>query len=298
MPRGCADGADFSRALLTPQNGPGHQIHRPHQLYRVKPSADPRRPRTSSRLPAPRSDWAYFFDIDGTLVDIAATPSEVRLEQQVLELILRLFDATGGALALISGRTISDIDSIFHSARLPVAGQHGMERRDSRGRFTLDRSSVDKLSRHRAQLAEIAARHPGLLLEDKELSLALHYRRQPSLGSYAHRLMRTVQRQIGPDYSVLRGKRIVELKRSGRDKGQSVREFMGEPPFMGRVPVFVGDDTTDEPGFAVVNSLGGISIKVGRGGSQARWRLGDVQAVRSWLVRGERNRKQESDSAR
>jgi trehalose 6-phosphate phosphatase len=144
----------------------------------------------------------------------------------------------------------------------------------------------------------IAARHPGLLLEDKELSLALHYRRQPALGSYVHRLMRTVQAQIGPDYTVQLGKRIVELKPSGKDKGQAVTEFMSETPFSGRVPVFVGDDATDEHGFAVVNTLGGYSIKVGGGRSHARWRLPDVEAVRSWLVDGENDRQPEAKAVR
>ncbi|HST07014.1 MAG TPA: trehalose-phosphatase [Gemmatimonadaceae bacterium] len=264
----------------------------------MKASAEMRRRRTRAEPPAPRVDWAYFFDIDGTLVDIAPTPWEVRLERELLELLLRLHRATGGALALISGRSIADIDSIFHATRLPVAGQHGIERRDSRGRITRHRFPTGRLAETRAQLGEIVARHPGLLLEDKELSLALHYRQQPALGSYVHRLMRTVQAEIGPDYSVQLGKRIVELKPSGRDKGQAVQEFMAESPFKGRVPVFVGDDVTDEHGFEVVNALGGYSIKVGRGRSSARWRLSDVEAVRAWLVRGEQEQQGESEAAR
>lgn len=239
-----------------------------------------------TELPAPRSDWAYFFDIDGTLVDIAPTPWEVRLERELLELIRRLHQVSGGALALISGRSIADIDSILHGARLPVAGQHGVERRDSNDQISRHHFRADKLASARARLNEVAARHPGLLLEDKGLSLALHYRTSPALGSFAHRLMRTVQAEIGPDYTVLTGKRIVEIKPSGKDKGQAVSEFMAEEPFKGRVPVFVGDDATDEYGFAVVNSLGGHSIKVGRGRSGARWRVADVEAVRSWLARG------------
>jgi trehalose 6-phosphate phosphatase len=248
--------------------------------------------------PAPRADWAYFFDIDGTLVDIAPTPWEVRLERDLLELLLRLHHATGGAVALISGRSIADIDSLFHGQKLPVAGQHGIERRDSHGNVTRHRLPTGKLASVRGQLGQIAARHPGLLLEDKELSLALHYRQQPALGSYVHRLMRTVQAEIGPDYSVQLGKRIVELKPSGRDKGQAVGEFMAEAPFAGRMPVFVGDDVTDEHGFKVVNSLGGYSIKVGRGRSSARWRLAGVEAVRAWLVRGEEEQQRESQAVR
>lgn len=264
----------------------------------MKASAEPRRRRTVARPPAPRVEWAYFFDIDGTLVDIAPTPREVRLERELLELIQRLHVATGGALALISGRSITDIDTIFHGRRLPVAGQHGIERRDAEGRVSRHHFPLEKLASPRALLGSIAARHAGLLLEDKELSLALHYRLQPALGSYVHRLMRTVQAEIGPDYTVQLGKRIVELKPSGKDKGQAVKEFMSEAPFMRRVPVFVGDDATDEHGFAVVNSLGGYSIKVGKGRSHARWRLPDVEAVQSWLVAGEEEQQRGSQAVR
>lgn len=233
--------------------------------------------------PAPRADWAYFFDIDGTLVDISPTPWEVKVEDELITLIERLHGLTGGALALISGRSIQDIDSIFHGEHLPVAGQHGVERRNATGEISRHDISPATLGGSRDRIRDAVARHPALVLEDKGLSLALHYRRAPALGAFSHRLMRTLQREIGSDYTVLTGKRIVELKPSGKDKGQAVTEFMAEPPFKGRLPVFVGDDVTDEYGFAVVNELGGHSIKVGRGASSARWRLANVAAVRNWL---------------
>jgi trehalose 6-phosphate phosphatase len=241
-----------------------------------------------NRLPSPRAEWAYFFDIDGTLVDISPTPWEVKLETDLVDLIRQLYEATGGAIALISGRSIEDIDSIFHGEKLPVAGQHGVERRDAKGRITRHRVEAASLTSSRARLREAAARHEALVLEDKGLSLALHYRRSPALGSYVHRLMRILQQEIGSDYTVLTGKRIVELKPSGKDKGQAVQEFMEEQPFKGRLPVFVGDDVTDEYGFAVVNSLGGYSIKVGPGPSSAQSRLRDVRSVRKWLERAVR----------
>ncbi len=240
---------------------------------------------TGVSLPAPRTDWAYFFDIDGTLIDISPTPWEVKAERELIELIERLHDVTGGALALISGRSIEDIDSIFQREHLPVAGQHGVERRSATGEMTQHQITATSLDASRRRMREAVERHPALVLEDKGLSLALHYRRAPALASFAHRLTRTLQRDIGSDYTVLGGKRIVELKPSGKDKGQAVTEFMAEPPFKGRLPVFVGDDVTDEYGFAVVNSLGGHSIKVGGGSSEARWRLANVAAVRSWLER-------------
>jgi len=235
-----------------------------------------------SKLPRPQLDWAYFFDIDGTLIDISPTPWEVKVERGLIDLLKQLHHRTGGAVALISGRSIEDIDSIFQGERLPVAGQHGVERRDAKGRISRHVHRED-LAGARTRLNAVASQHDALLLEDKGLSLALHYRRQPALGGFVHRLMRTVQQELGPDYTVLTGKRIVELKPSGKDKGQAVSEFMSEHPFRGRLPVFVGDDVTDEFGFAVVNELGGNSIKVGPGASVARWRLPNVRSVRNWL---------------
>lgn len=236
-------------------------------------------------MPAPSAGWAYFFDIDGTLADLAPTPSEVRLEHDLHQLIRRLHESTGGALALISGRSIDNVDSIFGPPILPVAGQHGLERRNSEGKISHHDATSEKLESARARLRDAVARFDGLLLEDKGMSLALHYRAAPTLASFAHRLMRAVHATTGPEYAVLTGKRIIELKPSGKDKGEAVREFMNELPFRGRTPVFVGDDMTDEHGFAVVNSLGGHSIKVGPGRTAAQWRLADVVAVRSWLER-------------
>jgi trehalose 6-phosphate phosphatase len=255
----------------------------------VKVSAE-RRPRTGGRtdqVPPPLVSWAYFFDIDGTLVDIAPSPAEIVLERELQSLIRQLYDATGGALALISGRAISDVDSIFGDVSLPVAGQHGLERRGGTGKITRHNLASEKLDFARARIAQAIATHPALLLEDKGLSLALHYRSAPKLASYAHRTMRSVAAAMGDEYALQSGKRVVELKPSGKDKGDAVREFMLEAPFKGRTPVFVGDDVTDEHGFAVVNSLDGHSIKVGGGATAAQWRLPNVRAVRSWLERRE-----------
>jgi trehalose 6-phosphate phosphatase len=253
----------------------------------VKASAE-RRARVASRparIPSPSSDWAYFFDIDGTLVDIAPSPSEIVLERALQSCIRELYQATGGALALISGRSISDVDSIFGDSPLPIAGQHGLERRSPGGKIMRHELASEKLDFARARIAEAIAAHPELLLEDKGLSLALHYRSSPSLASFAHRTMRNIVAAMGPDFCIQSGKRVVELKPSGKDKGQAVREFMSEAPFKDRTPVFVGDDVTDEHGFVVVNSMDGHSIKVGSGPTVAQWRLASVRAVRSWLER-------------
>jgi trehalose 6-phosphate phosphatase len=135
----------------------------------------------------------------------------------------------------------------------------------------------------RDRLAAAVDRKPGLLLEDKGLSLALHYRRASRLGAYAHQLARSALPDLGTEFRLQRGKYVIELRPGGKDKGVGVLEFMTEEPFRGRTPVFVGDDVTDEYGFATVNTLGGHSVKVGPGRTSARWRLRNVQAVEQWL---------------
>ena len=242
-------------------------------------------PRRATLPPAPQPEWAYFFDIDGTLVDFADSPRAARLEVNLRELVDRLYRFSGGAVALISGRAIADIDDLLPGTRFPAAGQHGTERRDAAGAVSHHAFPSHELDRLRHALSRAVAPHHGLVLEDKGLSLALHYRRAPRLGGYAHRLVRSLLGASGSPYSIQRGKRVVELKPSGRDKGVAVLEFMTEEPFRGRTPVFVGDDSTDEYGFATVNRLHGHSIKVGSGPTAARWRLRDVAAVRAWLER-------------
>lgn len=231
-------------------------------------------------------DWAYFFDIDGTLIELADTPDGVRVDRRLQELIMELHDRAGGAMALISGRSIVDIDRLFPNAVLPVAGQHGVERRDGSGRVSYHAFPSQRLEAVHERLTDAVHRHPGLLLEHKGLSLALHYRRAPQLASYAHRLARAVLPRLGARYCMQTGKRVVELKPAGKDKGVAILEFMHEAPFRGRTPVFVGDDVTDEYGFAMVNRLQGHSVKVGPGRTVAESRLRNVQVVRLWLERG------------
>jgi trehalose 6-phosphate phosphatase len=187
---------------------------------------------------------------------------------------------------LISGRAIADIDDVLRGVRFPAAGQHGTERRDATGGVSHHALPSRELDHLRHALKQAVAPHRGLVLEDKGLSLALHYRRAPRLGSYVHRLARAALAASGCPYSIQTGKRVVELRPAGRDKGVAVLEFMQEPPFHGRTPVFVGDDVTDEFGFATVNRLHGHSVKVGPGRTAAHWRLRDVRAVRQWLRRG------------
>lgn len=237
---------------------------------------------TEGDPPAGGPGWAYFLDLDGTLVDLADHPGAVQVDGDLRRQLEGLHEAAGGAVALITGRTLADVDTLFPGISLPAAGQHGLERRSADGRISRH-PAPPGLDEARRVLE--AALDPRLELEDKGLSLALHYRRAPSLGGYAGRLARQAAASAGPQYAVLAGKQIVELKPAGRDKGVAVREFLEESPFRGRRPLFLGDDLTDEDGFATVNVLGGASIKVGAGETAARWRLRDVRAVRAYLVR-------------
>ena len=234
--------------------------------------------------PPPRLDWAYFLDVDGTLIDIADTPDAVHVDDALLALIARLQRASGGAVALVSGRALSFLDHRLGALHLPLAGQHGLERRDASGRVWMHAAPPAARSAIKAALAPVLARYPGLLLEDKGLTLALHYRLAPQLAAYAHRLMARLAAAANAGLEVQRGRRVAEIKPAGVDKGAAVAAYLAEPPFARRRPVFIGDDLNDEHGFAEVNRLDGISIKVGKGASCARYRLADVAAVRRWLA--------------
>jgi trehalose 6-phosphate phosphatase len=242
-------------------------------------------PKTSRSFPAPAALWAYFFDVDGTLAEIERAPVDVRVDPVLRRRIEDLFVSSHGALAFISGRTIAEIDALFPHTAIPVAGQHGAERRDPQGVLVRDAVPVPRLDLLRARLDRAAREYPGLCFEDKGVSLAIHYRNAPGLAGFVHRLARTLSTECGPDIVVLRGKRVVELLPAGANKGRAVLAFLSEPPFRGRLPVFVGDDMSDEAAFAIVNRLGGCSVKVGRGPTAARWRLPNVTAVGAWLAR-------------
>jgi trehalose 6-phosphate phosphatase len=236
-----------------------------------------------TRPPEPNLAWAYFLDVDGTLINIADTPQTIVVDQALRDLIANLYRTSGGALALVSGRLISDLQHHLKLGQLPLAGLHGLERRDSTGRLWIHAAPPVAKSAVKDALSTVLTRHPGLLLEDKGLTLALHYRKAPALAGYVHRLMNQMVRLHGPSLELQRGKFVVELKPAGIDKGTAVTDYLRESPFKGRRAVFIGDDQNDEHGFAAVNQLGGVSIKVGAGLSCARYRLPDVAAVHDWL---------------
>ncbi len=236
------------------------------------------------RLPSPSPSWAYFLDVDGTLIELADTPDAIHVDYLLLALIDDLHQKVGGALALISGRSLTDLDHRLKMPWLPIAGQHGLERRDNFG--NIHRHSISPISSELflERLAPLMARHPGIHIEHKGTTFAVHYRREPHLGSYLHRLLKGMVLQM-EGLQVQPGKRVLEIKPSGYDKGSAIEEYMTQPPFAGQRVVFIGDDLTDEHGFAVVNRLNGYSIKVGAGRTCANYRLNGIESVRSWLAK-------------
>jgi trehalose 6-phosphate phosphatase len=226
---------------------------------------------------------AFFLDIDGTLLEIAATPKAVHTVRADCTLVTALYDKAQGALALVSGRSLATIDELFSPLRLPAAGQHGVERRDGRGRVHRPAFPAELLSRAAQMIGGFAQRHAGLVFEHKGYSMALHYRLAPRLAGAAHAVVREAARAVGEGVEVQRGKMVAELKPAGYDKGRAIEAFMREKPFAGRTPVFLGDDLTDEHGFRVVERLGGRAVKIGPGPTAAGWRLPNPAAARQWL---------------
>ena len=237
----------------------------------------------TSPPPAAQADWGYFLDVDGTLIEFANTPDAVHVDEALLGLVSRLHRDCGGALALVSGRALLDLEWRLGSLKLPIAGQHGLERRDAAGAMHVHGAPTAAMAAIRLRLQTVRERHPALLLEDKGMALAVHYRQAPALAGALHRLLRRLIEAADEPLQLQTGKRVVEIKPLGFDKGTAIEEYLAEPPFKGRRPVFIGDDATDEHGFAVVNRLRGLSVKVGPGPTEARYRLRDVAAVRAWL---------------
>jgi trehalose 6-phosphate phosphatase len=230
-------------------------------------------------LSAPGS--AVFLDFDGTLVDLAPTPDGVRLEPGVVEALALLAERHGGALALISGRPVAQIDAMLAPLVLPVAGVHGVERRGADG--ALHVAATPDVSPVLARAQVLAALHPGLLVERKRGAVALHYRLAPQLEQVCMQEM-TAAVQACPGVLLLHGKMVLEAKPAATDKGGAIAAFMAEAPFAGRRPVFAGDDTTDEAGFAHVQKTGGQGVKVGSGPSAATLRLDSPGALRAALL--------------
>lgn len=234
-----------------------------------------------SSLPASRT--AFFLDFDGTLADIVTDPALASVDQRTLAALGSLQRAASGAVAVVSGRGMDQLDRMLRPLRLPLAGVHGLERRTAEGE-TLE-VAVDGAAQQRLEQAvrSFAERHDGLLAEPKRGSVALHFRNRPELETDCLALAERVARDQ-PGVRLLHGKMVVEMKLAARTKGDAIADFMAETPFSGRRPFFAGDDVTDEAGFAVVNAMGGLSLKVGPGESCATHRIADTTSFRAWLA--------------
>ncbi len=227
------------------------------------------------------SRTAFFLDVDGTLVGFKERPEDVVADRFLVALLKRVSEAADGALALVSGRMISDLDRIASPLVLPAAGVHGAELRFADGR----RENADAIALLDARpgIQAFAEKHAGLRLEEKGTAIAIHYRQAPQweaeVAAFASRL--TADRALDAQH----GKFVVEIKASRNHKGDAIGRFMETKPFAGRYPLFIGDDLTDEHGFRSVNELSGITIKVGRPAdkSVASYRLANPPAVHRFL---------------
>ena len=234
--------------------------------------------------PCIAGDDALFLDLDGTLVEIAPTPDAVRPARRLLPLLETVSRRLGAAMAVVSGRSILQIDRILAPLVLPAAGLHGLERRSASGAHSPP-PALPRYDELRTALRTFAADCPGLMLEDKGAALALHYRARPELGAAAAAAVETALGGGRAGIAVQHGKAVVELRPEGADKGMAVAAFMSEPPFAGRRPVFAGDDITDEAAFRAVRAQGGVTVRVGRAAATAaEWSLADVAAVHAWLA--------------
>jgi trehalose 6-phosphate phosphatase len=229
---------------------------------------------------------AILLDVDGTILDIARTPQEVEVPENLRRTLAVVGERVGGALALVSGRPLSDLDVIFAPLRLPAIGGHGAELRPVGDGGTITQRAAPLDADLKGRLKEIVGRHPGVTVEDKGYSIALHYRLAPEQGAALVREVRAVcAAWAGRSIELLAGKAVIEIKTAGFNKGTAVRELMTHAPFAGRAPIFIGDDKTDEDAFAVVPEFNGHAISVGRRVAGIERHFDTPADVRRWLER-------------
>jgi trehalose 6-phosphate phosphatase len=242
-------------------------------------------------VPVPRSlvphlsETAILLDIDGTLVDLAPTPREVWVAPGLAKTLNRLLKRTSGALALVSGRSLNDIDLIFAPEQFPAVGGHGAEMRLSTDSEAVASHAPPMDRELKLRLAAIAKLSPGILLEDKGYSLALHYRLAPHAEKAIYEAVSLIRADLpNAPIEVLPGKCVCEIKHSGFNKATGVRELMTHEPFKGRYPIFIGDDVTDEAVFGIMPDLGGLAFSVGRRAQGVAGHFDEPRDVREWLA--------------
>jgi trehalose 6-phosphate phosphatase len=223
---------------------------------------------------------ALYLDFDGTLAELAQSPDQVVVDDSLPPLLAALAGVLEGALAILTGRRLAAIDALVSPVRLAGAGLHGAELRPEPD-ITIFRGEPAAATPLVRRLRKRFADDPRILIEDKEVAVALHYRRAPQRAEECHRAMRA----YAPPwlFEVIEGNKVVEARPRGADKGAALRTLSRLEPFAGRLPVCVGDDRTDEDGFAAAQALQGIGVKVGAGASAAQYRLHSVPEVHRWL---------------
>jgi trehalose 6-phosphate phosphatase len=229
------------------------------------------------------ASYALFLDIDGTLSDIAASPDVAVVDPATLRTVQRLRNELNGALAVISGRQLTDIDRLIGIMGLNAAGSHGAELRNAGYRLDAGPAPTSDMDTIENLIIKQFAAAPGLLIERKPFAVALHYRANPALADAVEDFVDRIVRE-DDRLRKLTGKMIVEVVPAEVNKGRAIAHFMSREPFAGRIPVFAGDDVTDEHGFETVNALDGVSIKIGSGPSCAQYRFQDAAQFRQWLV--------------
>ncbi|MEA2990680.1 MAG: trehalose 6-phosphate phosphatase [Alphaproteobacteria bacterium] len=226
---------------------------------------------------------AFLLDVDGTILDLAPTPRAVWVPPDLRKTLNDLWRSSAGAVAFVSGRSLNELDLLFTPLQLPTIAGHGAEFRPVVGNNPVRRQpALDPLLKRR--LATVAALGPGILVEDKAYSLALHYRLAPDMEVAVH----TAVTEICADFhsrpvEVLHGKLMVEIKQAGFSKATGVRELMTYPPFRGRTPFFIGDDVTDESVFEIMPQLRGHAFCVGRAVAGTAGHFDTPEEVRCWL---------------
>ncbi len=242
-------------------------------------------------VPVPRSlvphlsETAILLDIDGTLLDLAPTPREVWVPPGLAKTLNRLLVRTNGALALVSGRSLNDIDLIFAPDHFPAVGGHGAEMRIDPDSDSVAAHAPPMDKELKRRLAAIAKLSPGILLEDKGYSLALHYRLAPQAEKAIYAAVSLIRADLpNASIEVLPGKCVCEIKHSGFTKATGVLELMAREPFKGRRPFFIGDDVTDETVFAIMPDLNGLAFSVGRRATGVAGHFDAPSDVREFLA--------------
>jgi trehalose 6-phosphate phosphatase len=227
---------------------------------------------------------ALFLDVDGTLLEIAATPDRVRVPASLRNTLQLSFAREQGALALLSGRSLEELDELFAPNQFPASGKHGLEVRLPSG--VVMRPAIDPamLDNARRRLSNLQDAHRGLLFEDKGMALAMHFRQAPRLERDVEQAMDKLAAELDGEFVLQKGKCVVELMPRGFSGRSAIDLFMSQREFAGRTPVFVSDDPIDEIGFEAVNEMGGHTIRVGKlEETAARYRFSTVSTVVAWL---------------